>query len=155
MITQAGKPRSVGVNDPDRLGGIRGWLLVIVAVLAYQLIHGLVLTGGAIILYNDPSLAAREGFSGVPLGGLLLYVTTNLVLAIYAIVVLALMVRKRKAAIINCVILNLLWAVLSHCLASRRRKISLRHDRRYFAEHSHSSVCRVVAACQSNVRGIS
>jgi hypothetical protein len=109
MITQAGKPRSVGVNDPDRLGGIRGWLLVIVAVLAYQLIHGLVLTGGAIILYNDPSLAAREGFSGVPLGGLLLYVTTNLVLAIYAIVVLALMVRKRKAAIINCVILNLLW----------------------------------------------
>lgn len=109
MITQAEKPGNVGVNDPDRLLGIAGWLLVIVVLLAYQLIHGLVLTGGAIILYNDPSLAAREAFSGVPLGGLLLYVATNLVLAIYAIVVLALMVRRKKAAISNCIILSLLW----------------------------------------------
>lgn len=106
---QAEKARNVGVNDSDRLQGIRGWLLVIVGLLAYQLIHGLVLTGGAIILYNDPSLATREDFSGVPLGGLLLYVTTNVVLAIYAIVVLALMLQRKRAAISNCIMLSLLW----------------------------------------------
>jgi hypothetical protein len=109
MIAQAEQPGNVGVNDPDLPRGIRGSLLLIVVLLAYQLIHGIVLTGGAIILYNDPSLAARVGFSGVPLGGLLLYVTTNLVLAIYAIVVVVLMVRRKKAAISNCIILNLLW----------------------------------------------
>jgi hypothetical protein len=109
MIAHAETAEDVGVGDPDRLRGIRGWLLVTVVLLAYQLIHGLVLTGGAILLYNDPSLAAREDFSGLPLAGILLYVTTNLVLAIYAIVVLALMVRRKKAAISNCIILNLLW----------------------------------------------
>ena len=89
------------------MDGIRGWLLVIMVLLAYQLVHGLVLTSGAIILYNDPSVAAKEDFTGVPLSGLVLYVVTNLILAAYAAAVLALMLKKRKAAIINSVLLGL------------------------------------------------
>jgi hypothetical protein len=109
MIAQAEAPGNRAAEDLNRRQGIRGWLLVIVVLLAYQLIHGLVLTGGAIVLYNDPSLAAREQFSGVPLGGLLLYVTTNLLLAVYAIVVLGLMFQRKKAVISNCIVLSLLW----------------------------------------------
>lgn len=112
MKTQLSVIHKTGVaktmNENDRLAGIRGFLIVYLFLLSAQLIHGLVLTGGSIVLYNNPSLAATQGFS-LPLSGMLLYDITNLILAADAILVLVLMLKKKKAAIINGVILSVLW----------------------------------------------
>lgn len=92
----------------QRPSDIRGFLQIFMILLIYQLIHGLVLTGGAIIIYNVPSLRASQHFN-IPLAALFLYVATNLILASYAIIVLILMFKKKRKAIINTVILCLLW----------------------------------------------
>ncbi len=74
--------------------------------LAIQALHGLGLTVGAVVIFTDP---ARAGLASVvPLGALLFYVITNTVLAIYTALVLSLMIRRRKAAIVNSIILNCL-----------------------------------------------
>ncbi|MHB1929048.1 MAG: hypothetical protein ACYCUG_06440 [Acidimicrobiales bacterium] len=61
---------------------------------------------GAIVIFADPGQAGLTSF--VPLGALLFYVITNIVLAIYTAVVLSLMIRRRRAAIVNTVVLNCL-----------------------------------------------
>lgn len=74
--------------------------------LVLEALHGLGLTVGAIVIYSDPGLAGLTSF--VPLGGLLFYVMTNVVLAVYTAFVLALMIRRRKTAIIHNIALNCL-----------------------------------------------
>lgn len=85
---------------------LRGWLLVYIVGLFIQTLHGLGLTVGAVIIYTNPARAGLTSF--VPLGALLFYVVTNLALALYAVVVLALMFRRRKATIANSIVLNCL-----------------------------------------------
>ncbi len=106
--TTTQKTETSKTNSPQRLAGIRGFLLFYIFLLAYQLVHGLVLTGGSIVLYNNPSLAATQGFS-LPLSGLLVYDITNLILAADGVLVLVLMFKRKKAAIINGIILSILW----------------------------------------------
>ncbi|MGH9080001.1 MAG: hypothetical protein ACRDYE_08020 [Acidimicrobiales bacterium] len=77
--------------------------------LVTQALHGLGLTAGAIVIFADPGRAGLTSF--VPLGALLFYVITNIVIAAYTAVVLALMIRRRRAAIVNCIVLNCLTVV--------------------------------------------
>jgi hypothetical protein len=77
--------------------------------LVVQALHGLGLTVGAVVIFANPALAGLTSF--VPLGALLFYVVTNIVLAVYTAVVLALMIRRRKAAIVNSIVLNCLTAL--------------------------------------------
>jgi hypothetical protein len=74
--------------------------------LAIQALHGVVLTVGAVVIFTDPARAGLASF--VPLGALLFYVITNIVLAIYTALVLCLMIRRRLAAIVHSIILNCL-----------------------------------------------
>ena len=60
--------------------------------------------------------------SFVPLGWLLFYVVTNVVLAIYTAVLLVLMLGRRKAAIANNIVFNLLsvlFVVLWHFVGEK------------------------------------
>jgi hypothetical protein len=61
---------------------------------------------GAIIIYADPSVAGLRTF--VPLGALLFYEATNVVLAALTIVAYSLMFRRRRAAIAANIALNAL-----------------------------------------------
>lgn len=88
------------------LPGIRGWLLVYIAGLAVMLVHGAALTIGSIVIYAHPAAAGLHSF--VPLGFLLLYVTTNIILIIYAIFLFILMAQRRRSAIIHNIVFNLL-----------------------------------------------
>jgi len=90
--------------------GLRGWLLVYMIGLVIQALHGLGLTVGAIVIFADPGQAGL--MSLVPLGPLLFYISTNIILAGYTAVVLSLMVRRRKAAIVNSIVLNFLPVLL-------------------------------------------
>jgi len=90
----------------EKSEGIRGWLLVYMIALAIQLVHGIGLTIGAIIIYSDPSLAGLHTF--IPLGALLFYVATNLIAASYAIVLFILMSKHRRSAIANNIVFNIL-----------------------------------------------
>lgn len=71
--------------------------------LVYQALHGLLLTLGAIVVSANPSLAGLTSF--VSRGALVFYVVANVAIAIYTAVVLALMIRRRKAAIVHSIIL--------------------------------------------------
>jgi hypothetical protein len=86
--------------------GIRGWLLVYMIALAIQLVHGIGLTLAAIVIYSSPSIAGLHSF--LPFGALLFYVFTNVVAASYAIVLLFLMFKRRRSAIANNIVLNVL-----------------------------------------------
>lgn len=86
--------------------GLRGWLLVYTAGLVVLALHGLGLTVAAVVIYANPPLAGLTSF--VPLGWLLFYVVTNVVLVIYTAVLLVLMLRRRKAAIASNIVFNLL-----------------------------------------------
>ena len=86
--------------------GIRGWLLVYVIALGLLALHGLGLTVATLIVNADPSLAGLNSF--VPLPSLLLYVISNLLLVMYTVVLYILMFKRRKSAIINNVIFNVL-----------------------------------------------
>jgi hypothetical protein len=101
-------PSDVGgsASQPGLPSGLRGWLLVYMIGLALQALHGLGLTVGAVVIFADPGRADLTSF--VPLGALLFYVITNIVLAIYTAVVLSLMIRRCRAAIVNSVVLNCL-----------------------------------------------
>lgn len=108
--------RSVEVSTPIPVGGtdsssgrpvgLRGWLLVYMVGLVLLALHGLGLTVAALVIYANPALAGLTSF--VPLGDLLFYVVTNVVLVIYTAVLLVLMFQRRKAAIVNSVVFNLL-----------------------------------------------
>jgi hypothetical protein len=65
--------------------------------LGSLLLHEIQLSVGAIIIYADPSIAGLRTF--VPLGALLVYEATNVVLAALTIVAYSLMLRRRRAAI--------------------------------------------------------
>jgi hypothetical protein len=102
-----------GARKPARLVGqraalpkVRGWLLVYIAGLAVMLVHGAALTIGSIVIYADPAAAGLHSF--VPLGFLLLYVTTNIILIVYAIFLFVLMARRRRSAIMHNIVFNLL-----------------------------------------------
>jgi len=101
-------PSDVGSSASRRElpSGLRGWLLVYMVGLAIQAVHGLGLTVGAVVIFTDPARAGLTSF--VPLGALLFYVITNIVLAVYTAVVLSLMRRRREAAIVNSIVLNCL-----------------------------------------------
>jgi hypothetical protein len=74
--------------------------------LVLQTLHGLGLMVGAIVIFADPGRAGLTSF--VPLGALLFYVITDIFLATYTAVVLSLMIRRRRVAIVNCLALNCL-----------------------------------------------
>ncbi|MGH9090172.1 MAG: DUF2569 family protein [Acidimicrobiales bacterium] len=93
-------------SRPSASSGLRGWLLLYIFGLVIQALHGLGLSVGAVVIYANPARAGLTSF--VPVGALLFYVGANVALAIYTLVVLALMIRRRKAAIVNSVILNCL-----------------------------------------------
>ncbi len=99
--------------------GIKGWLLVYVVVLAIITVHSMALTIASIIIYSKPSVAGLTAFASLkslsPLSFLLFYDITNVLLIIYAIVLFALMFRKRKAAIANNIIFNVLSVLLLVC----------------------------------------
>ena len=80
-----------------RREGFGGWLLVYMIALGSLLLHEIQLSVGAIIIYADPSIAGLRTF--VPLGALLVYEATNIVLAALTIVAYSLMLRRRRAAI--------------------------------------------------------
>jgi hypothetical protein len=99
-----------GLSRPGTAAGLRGWLLVYMAGLVVQGLHGLGLTVAAVVIYADPARAGLTSF--VSLRALLFYVVTNVAVAIYTAVVLVLMVRRRKAAIVNAVVLNCLTVAI-------------------------------------------
>jgi hypothetical protein len=89
--------------------GIRGWLLVYVIALALFSIHALGLTIASLIINAHPSLVGMQSF--IPLSDLLFCVITNLIEVVYAIALFVLMLKKKKAAIINNIIFNVLSVV--------------------------------------------
>jgi hypothetical protein len=101
-----------------RLVGIRGWLALYMVGLAAELAHDLALTIGSLVIYTKPSLAGLHSF--IPLWALLIYVSSNLGLVAYGVVLFVLMSRERKAAIANNILFNalsiaflVLWFFLS------------------------------------------
>lgn len=107
-------------GQPAALPSIRGWLLVYIAGLAVILVHGTALTTGSIVIYAHPAAAGLHSF--VPLAFLLLYVTTNIILIIYAIFLFILMAQRRRSAIMHNIIFNLLsvaFLVIWHVFAEK------------------------------------
>lgn len=88
---------------------IRGLLLLYVIALVPFLLHTAVLTVGSMVTYAHPAAAGLH--SRVPLGFLIYYVMSNVALLVYGIVLLALMIRRRRSAIVNNVIFNILAVV--------------------------------------------
>ncbi|MGC9963481.1 MAG: DUF2569 family protein [Acidimicrobiales bacterium] len=107
-MSSSAPPGDVGgsASQGDLPSGLRGWLLVYMVGLAIQALHGLELTVGATVIFADPARAGLTSF--VPLEALLFYVITNVVLAIYTALVLSLMIRRRRSAIVNSIVLNCL-----------------------------------------------
>ena len=102
-----------GAHKPARQAGqraalprVRGWLLVYVVGLAVLLVHGAALTIGSIVIYAHPAAAGLHSF--VPLGFLLLYVITNIILIVYAIFLFVLMAQRCRSAIMHNIVFNLL-----------------------------------------------
>ena len=85
---------------------IRGWLLAYIAVLAFLLVHGAALTIASVVNYAHPSAAGLH--SSVPLSFLLFYVVTNVMLILYTAALFILMSRRRKSAIVNNILFNIL-----------------------------------------------
>jgi hypothetical protein len=91
------------------LPAIRGWVLAYMVVLAYLLLHGAGLTVASIVIYAHPAAAGLHSF--VPLSFLLFYVITNVILIFYAVLLFVLMARRRKSAIVNNIVFNILSVV--------------------------------------------
>jgi hypothetical protein len=77
--------------------------------LAIFSLHALGLTIASLIINAHPSLVGMQSF--IPLGALLFYVITNLIEVVYAIVLFVLMFKKKRSAIINNIIFNVLSVV--------------------------------------------
>jgi hypothetical protein len=102
-------------SRPGRLAGhsgelprIGGLLLVYRLLLIIFAVHNSMLTAGSIVVYAHSSATGR---SHVPLGSLVFYVITNVALILYVIYLFRLMSRRRKSAIINNIVFNILSAV--------------------------------------------
>jgi Protein of unknown function (DUF2569) len=93
-------------SDSRTPSGIKGWLLIYVILLGYLTLHSIALTIASLIFYAHPSLAGLSSF--IPLGALIFYVATNGIEIVYAIILFVLMFRKKKAAIVNNIIFNIL-----------------------------------------------
>jgi hypothetical protein len=94
--------------------------LVYMVGLVVLALHGLGLTVAVVVIYANPALAGFTSF--VPLGWLLFYVVTNVVLVIYTAVLLVLMLRRRKAAIASNIVfslLSVLFVVLWHFVGEK------------------------------------
>lgn len=98
--------QSAGQSAPPR---IRGLLLLYVIALVPFLLHAGVLTVGSMLSYAHPAAAGLH--SRVPLGFLIYYVISNVTLLAYGIVLFVLMIRRRRPAIVNNVIFNILAVV--------------------------------------------
>jgi Protein of unknown function (DUF2569) len=96
-------------NNSPTPSGIKGWLLIYVILLGYLTLHSLALTIASLIFYAHPALAGLSSF--IPLGALIFYVATNGFEIAYAIVLFILMFRKKKAAIVNNIVFNILSVV--------------------------------------------
>ena len=114
-------------SRPGFPSGLRGWLLVYMIGLATQALHGLGLTLGAIVIFADPGRAGLTSLE--PIGPLLFYVITNIILAGYTAVLLSLMVRRRRAAIVNGVVLNSSLCCCSRCGVCSRKITGGHHCR--------------------------
>jgi hypothetical protein len=104
----AGRPQkaaSRGGNLP-RLGGLLRVYFVLLAIFA---VHNSVLTVGSIIVYAHAR--ATGSHSHVPFGSLVFYIASNVALVLYVIYLFFLMSRRRKSAIINNVVFNILSIV--------------------------------------------
>jgi hypothetical protein len=84
---------------------IRGWLLVYIAALAVLLLHGAGLTIASIVIYAHPAAGLH---SFVPLSSLLFYVITNVILILYTVVLFILISQRRRSAILNNIIFDIL-----------------------------------------------
>lgn len=84
---------------------IRGWLLVYIAALAVLLLHGAGLTIASIVIYAHPAAGLH---SFVPLSSLLFYVITNVILILYTVVLFILISQRRRSAIMNNIIFDIL-----------------------------------------------
>jgi hypothetical protein len=85
---------------------IRGWLIAYIVGLSYLLAHGAALTTASIVIYSDPAVAGLHSF--IPLSSLLFYVVTNAILIVYGPVLFILMFKRRRSAIVNNVVFNIL-----------------------------------------------
>jgi Protein of unknown function (DUF2569) len=101
----AGKPEQ-SAGQPGALPRIRGWLLVYIAALVVILLHGAGLTIASIVIYAHPAAAGLHSF--VPLSFLLFYVITNVILILYGVVLFIRMSQRRRSAITNNIIFNIL-----------------------------------------------
>jgi hypothetical protein len=98
--------RGTGNQDrtPRRIGGL---LVVYLVILGILVVHGLGLTVAAVVVNANPSLGNLS--EPVPWGYITFYVVTNVILAVYSIVVMRLIVTKRKSAVAH----NAIWAFLT------------------------------------------
>jgi hypothetical protein len=96
-------------GQPAASPRIRGLLLLYVIALVPFLLHTAVLTVGSMVSYTHPAAAGLH--SRVPLGFLIYYVISNVALLVYGIVLFILMIRRRRSAIANNVIFNILAVV--------------------------------------------
>jgi len=83
-------------SGTSRLEGIGGWLLVYLIALGLFALHDLGLTVAAVITH------------AASLPALLVYAISNMVLVTYTLVLYVLMMGKRKTAVANNVIFNVL-----------------------------------------------
>jgi len=104
----SGKP-ATRARQGGELSGIRGWLLVYLIGLTALVLHGSVLTIGSIVVYAHRSVTGSHSL--VPLSSLMFYIITNVILIVYAIYLFMLMSRRRKSAIINNIVFNILSVV--------------------------------------------
>jgi hypothetical protein len=103
----ASRPESVA-GHRGTLPRIRGLLLVYLVALTFFALHNSVLTIGSIIVYAHASVT---GHSHVSLGAQIFYVASNVALVLYVIYLFTLMSRRRRSAIVNNIIFNILSVV--------------------------------------------
>jgi hypothetical protein len=97
---------------PGGRGGlprIRGLLKLYYALLVFFAVHNSALTVGSVMVYVHDSATGR---SHVSLPSLIFYVVTNLALILYVIYLFRLMSHRRRSAIINNMVFNLLSVIL-------------------------------------------
>jgi hypothetical protein len=105
-----GEDRPPTAENDQKLVGIRGWLLAYLVLFIYLLLHGLGLTVASIILYSVPSLGAKEHMTA-SFSFVMLYVITNLILISYGIVLCALMLKRKRQAVLHICVWNVLSIV--------------------------------------------
>jgi hypothetical protein len=104
-------------RPPKRIGGL---LVAYVIVLGILFIHGLGLTVAAVVVNANPSLGGLS--EPLSWGYIAFYVVTNVILAAYTVVLMRLIFKKRKPAIVhNAVyaILTIIFLVIWHFLGMK------------------------------------